>query len=329
MTVPVIRALVEQHPEVKVTVVSRPFFSHFFKDIPNVSFFAIDVKKRHKGFLGLLRLFNDLKDLKANYFADFHYVLRSRIISALFKLKGVSVASLDKGRNAKKALTREDNKVFAPVKTMFESHCDTLQRLGFKFDLTQPVFPSKPSLAKELYPYVDPTSKYKIGIAPFAQYDSKVYPLDLMQEVIDKLAEREDVQVFLFGGGEREVSLLNQLNRDNVNVVVMAGKVKLDIELNLIQQLDVMISMDSGNGHIAAMLGVNVVTLWGSTHPFAVFAPFNQPIEYSLTADRTAFPLLPTSVYGNKVVQGYEEVMRTIQPAVVCSKIEEIIKVRF
>ena len=34
MTVPVLRALVLQHPDVKVTVVSRPF-STFFDGIPN------------------------------------------------------------------------------------------------------------------------------------------------------------------------------------------------------------------------------------------------------------------------------------------------------
>ena len=44
MTVPVLRALVLQHPEVKITVLSREFFSPFFEGIPNVSFYAADVK---------------------------------------------------------------------------------------------------------------------------------------------------------------------------------------------------------------------------------------------------------------------------------------------
>ena len=61
MTVPVLRALVQQHPNVKVTIVSRPFFKPFFENIPNVAFFAFDEKHRHKGFLGLIRLFRDLK----------------------------------------------------------------------------------------------------------------------------------------------------------------------------------------------------------------------------------------------------------------------------
>jgi len=197
--------------------------------------------------------------------------------------------------------------------------------LGFSVNISHPQFPSKPQLSPELVQFVNEKTNYWIGIAPFAQYDSKVYPLDLMQQIIDELAENENITLFLFGGGEKEISLLNQLKRDNENVVVMAGKVKLDAELNLIQHLDVMLSMDSGNAHIAAMLGKKVVTLWGATHPYAGFAPFNQPVDYCITADRTKYPLLPTSVYGNKKVEGYQDAMRTINPKTVCNKLLEII----
>jgi ADP-heptose:LPS heptosyltransferase len=63
MTVPVIRAFVRQNPGVKISVVSRHFFKPFFNGIPNVDFFSVDVKVRHKGFFGLLRLYSDLKKL--------------------------------------------------------------------------------------------------------------------------------------------------------------------------------------------------------------------------------------------------------------------------
>ncbi len=325
MTVPVIRALIEQHPEVRVTVVSRPFFKPFFNGIDRLSFFAVDVKKRHKGFTGLLRLYSDLKKLNVDYFADFHNVMRSQVIRTLFGLGGTKVAALDKGREGKKELTRAENKVFKQLPTMFSNHQATLKKLGFSVNISHPQFPSIPQLSPELVQFVNEKTNYWIGIAPFAQYDSKVYPLDLMQQIIDELAENENITLFLFGGGEKEISLLNQLKRDNENVVVMAGKVKLDAELNLIQHLDVMLSMDSGNAHIAAMLGKKVVTLWGATHPYAGFAPFNQPVDYCITADRTKYPLLPTSVYGNKKVEGYQDAMRTINPKTVCNKLLEII----
>jgi ADP-heptose:LPS heptosyltransferase len=84
-----------------------------------------------------------------------------------------------------------------------------------------------------------------------------------------------------------------------------------------------MLSMDSGNSHIAAMLGVKVITLWGATHPYAGFKPFNQPDDFCLTSDRAQYPLLPTSIYGNKKVEGYEDVMRTILPTTIIEKIEK------
>ncbi len=326
MTVPVIRAMVAQSRSlgttVKITIVSRPFFKPFFDGIPNVDFFAVDVKERHKGFFGLLKLYSDLKKLNIDAVADLHNVLRSQIIRTLFSLSGKKVAATDKGRAEKKALTRAEKKVFQPVKTMVERHVETFKKLGFSVDLSLPNFPEKAILSEEILSVSGKKNNYNwIGIAPFAQYESKVYPLDLMQKVIDNLAENGNYKLFLFGGGKEETEKLNTLAKQRENIVVVAGKLKFNQELQLISNLDVMLSMDSGNAHIAAMLGVKVITLWGATHPFAGFAPFNQPLENCLTADRNQYPLLPTSVYGNKKVEGYEDVMRSISVESIVEKI--------
>ena len=86
-----------------------------------------------------------------------------------------------------------------------------------------------------------------------------------------------------------------------------------------------MLSMDSGNAHLAANYGVAVVTLWGATHPYAGFAPFNQPLENCLISDREKYPLLPTSVYGNIEVPGYKDAMRTITPKIAVDKIAQLL----
>lgn len=323
MTVPVLRALVSQYPEVKVTVVSRPFFKPFFEEIPNVNFFEIDLKQRHKGVLGLIRLYKDLKKLKIDAVADLHNVLRSKVIRTLFSLGGKKTAFVDKGRAAKKALTRSENKIFKPVKSMVERHLDVFNKLGFSLNLDNPVFPPKPNLTSEILNLTGEKKQSWIGIAPFAQYDSKVYPQDLMQQVIDKLAENPDYKIFLFGGGAKEIEILDQLAKGKENVITVAGKIKFDEELKLISNLDVMLSMDSGNSHIAAMLGVRVVTLWGATHPFAGFLAFNQSLETTLVSDREKYPLLPTSVYGNKKVEGYEDAMRSISAESVVEKVKQ------
>jgi ADP-heptose:LPS heptosyltransferase len=326
MTVPVLRAFAKQYPEVKITVISRPFFKPLFDGIPNLSFFAFDEKNRHKGFLGLLRLFNDLKPLQIDAFADLHNVLRSKVVRSLFALNGKKVAAVDKGRDEKKALTRSENKIFKPLTSMFERHVKVFSELGFPIDLSAPEFPSKQKLDSEVINLIGEKNKTWIGVAPFAQYDSKVYPLDLLQTVIDELDKNPDYKIFLFGGGNKEIEILNLLSKGKENVINIAGKIKFDQELRLIRHLDLMLSMDSGNAHIAAMLGTKTITLWGATHPFTGFSPFNQPFENAIVSDRNQFPKLPTSVYGNKKVEGYENAMRTISPETVVEKIKTALK---
>ncbi len=330
MTVPVIMALVHQHPQLKITVVSRIFFKPIFQNIPNVDFFPVYVHHEHKGFLGLFRLYKDLKSKGIIEIADLHNVLRSKVIRTLFAMRGTKTAYVDKGRAGKTALTRAENKIFKQLPTMFERHAKVFEQLGYPIDLSHPVFIKKQNLDLETIHLTGDIPKEEaakwIGIAPFAQYDSKVYPLDLMQQVIDKLAENATYKILLFGGGKKEIGLLDSLSNQRENVINCAGKINFKQELQLISNLDLMLSMDSGNAHIAAMFGVKVITLWGATHPFAGFSPFHQPLENTLGPDRNLFPKLPTSVYGNKKVEGYESAMRTILPATIIEKITTSLK---
>ena len=165
-----------------------------------------------------------------------------------------------------------------------------------------------------------------IGIAPFAQHKAKNYPLDLMEDVIKKLSEKNIGQILLFGGGKEQVTILSNFEKKYENVICIAGKISLENELILIANTDCMLSMDSGNAHFSAMFGVPTITLWGATHPYAGFYPFQQSMENALLPDLKKYPKIPTSIYGNKQVEGYEDAMRTILPETVIDRIETIIK---
>lgn len=325
MIVPVLRAFVKQYPEVKVTVVSRPFFEPLFIGIPNLNFYAIDLKHQHSGIGGLWKLYKTLKSQKIDAMADFHNVIRSKIVRFFFALNGVRTAAINKGRAEKATLTRLHSKTIQPLKTMFERHVDTLNQLGFALNLDSNPPYQKKKLPDEILTWAGEKNKRWIGIAPFAQYASKVYPEDLMQKVIDGLALNTNHQIFLFGGGAIECKKLKRFQQQHANVNVVVGVFHFEYELNLIQQLDLMISMDSGNGHLAAMYDVPVLSLWGATHPYAGFVPFGQPLSNSLIPNLEVFPWLPTSVYGNKIVPGYENAMRSIPPEKVIEKANELL----
>ena len=316
MVAVVVRALMAQHPSLKITVLSKSFLAPLFEEFPKVSFYAADTQGIHKGFRGIYRLYKELKPLGFDGIADLHNVLRSRLLSLFFF--GTKTFRLDKGRAEKKALTRLENKIFTPLKTSHERAADVFRKFELDLDLSQTTFPTLPPLSAALKTRIrfKVGMKY-IGIAPFAQHASKTYPLDLMKVVLLKLSKTPNVQLLLFGGGKEEVTVLNALEEKIPNVQCMAGKLKLKDELLLISHLNCMLSMDSGNGHFAALYGVPTVTLWGGTHPYAGFAPFQQTPENNLLPDLNKFPHIPYTVFGNKMLPGYENVMQTISPETV------------
>lgn len=326
MTVPVVQALVQQYPNIKVTVVSRFEYKPFFDGIPNLNFFEADFKGIHKGIFGLWKLFRQLRRLHIYAVADLHNVLRSKVITSLFSLKGKKTATTNKLRKERAALTSQKNKVLEPLPQVTQLHTEVLAQLGFPVDLSKLQFSEKKPLTEDIIAVTGAKTGKWIGIAPFAQHSGKVYPKDLMLNVINALAENTENKLFLFGGGRNEAKILKHYVAQRPNVIVIAGGLFiLRQELRLISNLDVMLSMDSANAHMAAMLGVKAVTLWGATHPYAGFGPFKQPFNYALIASRDQYPLLPTSVYGNKNVPGYEDAMRTISPENVVAKINEVL----
>ena len=221
---------------------------------------------------------------------------------------------LDKGRKAKKQLTRARQKILVPLVPQVHRYAQVFERLGLPISLDRHEFPPKPICPNTAALKPDQNRKW-VGVAPFAAHTGKQYPLDLMQKVVAFL--QQDYQVILFGYGREERAQLDVWAKAYKHVINATSVYDFDAELRLIAQLDLMISMDSANGHLAANYNVPVLSLWGATHPCLGFAPFGQANANSLTADRQQYPFLPTAVYGNKTRRGYEDAMRSIAPKTV------------
>ena len=324
MTVPVLRVVSKTYPEVQLTVLSRPVFKPLFENIPHVTFVGADVYGKHKG-TGLIRLANEIRKQGIDAVADLHNVIRSTVITGYLRSRGLKTATIDKGRKEKKALVRKKNKKFDQLKTTHQRYADVFTALGLPIDLSSHVFPKRLLLSPRLNSLIGQEPKKCIGIAPFAAFQSKTYPLESIKEVLVALDREDKYRIFLFGGGNKEVALLRELELEFHSVTNVAGTLTFEEELGLMSNLDLMVSMDSGNGHLAAMLGIPVITLWGVTHPYAGFAPFGQPEGNMLLADREKFPLIPTSVYGNKYPNGYEKAIASIPTQKVIQKIQELL----
>lgn len=300
MTVPVLYSLAKQYPDLQITIVSRSAFQPFFENLPaNISFMAADLYGKHKGLRGLYHLFLELYKMNFDAVADLHNVLRTFFLRTCFRVKGIHVEHIDKGRKEKKTLTRQKNKVCKPLLTTCERYAGVFKKLGLSFslDFTSIFETQKPDFSLFL-PYTSEINNHRwIGVAPFAKHMGKMYPLVKMEQVVSALSKEEDFHIFLFGGGKQEIETLSEWEKKYPQTTALAGKLKLNGELALISQLDVMISMDSANMHMASLTHTPVISIWGATHPWGGFMGWNQDEENAIQLD---MPCRPCSIFGHK-----------------------------
>ena len=310
MLVPVLRCLYAQNTNLTVTLVTRKRFVPIFKEFRALQIVTPDYANQHKGLKGLYRLYKELKQRKPHRIADIHKNLRTAVLRMFFKLSFTRIKAIKKGYAERKRLAHPSKKTMKPLTPQHYRYVEVFSRLGFPIDLDQHEFPPKPALPKSMVDIDLPADRKWIGIAPFAAHLGKVYPLDLMQKVVGYLQQQHSV--FLFGHGPKETDQINIWAKAYPHVVSQALELPFSDQLDLIANLDVMLSMDSANGHLAANYNVPVVTLWGMTHPFLGFSPFGQ--NNHLLVDRESFPKIPTSAYGKLIPKGYKDAMRTISP---------------
>jgi len=328
MLYPVLKTLTETHPDVEVEVVSRPFFEPVFRYLLRVRFRAADVEGRYKGIAGLRRLYEELHRAGPDAVADLHDVLRTKFLRFLFRMGGIPVYTIDKGRMEKRRLIRQPLAKARPLRSTHERYADVFRRMGLPLDLSD-FRPELPPLNRQVELFLAPFAEVPVlGIAPLAKHPGKQYPLGGMKEVIRQVTEAlPQVHIFLFGAPD-EKKLLDYLVTEPSRVFNLAGMFPFDEELQIISRLKMMLAMDSGNGHLAANYGVPVITVWGITHPYAGFSPFGQDETYRILPDTEKFPMLPCSVYGNKICRGYEKIWDDVLPEHISAKVVEKFKER-
>ena len=322
--VPVIDSLARQYPENHYTMVSQSFLQPLFEHCPeNVRFIGVDLYNDYKGVPGMFRLYRELMKQKFDAVADLHDVLRTKLLRIFFLCSGLKVRHINKGRKDKRMLTGEKNKIFRQLKPTTERYADVFRALGQ--NPAPPDFRSVFGTSRGGFGRIEPLTGKKtgvwIGVAPFAKHEGKIFPLDRMEQVVAHFAGKPDTTVFLFGGGASEKAVLEEWRMKYPQTVLVAGKLKLSDELILMSHLDVMLSMDSANMHLASLTATPVVSVWGATHPYSGFYGYSQSPENAVQVELSC---RPCSVYGSKpCYRNNTECMRKITPQMVIEKLEK------
>lgn len=328
MTIPTVYNACRANPDKKFFFLTRHHPSALFINAPeNLTVIGVDLDN-YKGPAGLWRLAASLKTRYGiDYFIDLHDVLRTKLLRIFLGLRGVGYRYINKGRVAKKRLTRSQNKVLVPLKPTTERYDDTFRRAGIAlYDSFRSIFDAQPDGKGDTKDFETVTSPKQPGeiwmaVAPFAKHKGKIYPLDLLEKVIAHFDEGGNRKIFIFGFGDKEKEAIASLAVKYPSVINMAeANLGMAAELSLLSHCDVMLSMDSANMHLASLVGLRTVSIWGATHPYTGFLGRGQNPDDTVQLDMTC---RPCSVFGDKpCFRGDWHCLRGISPQIIVQKLQ-------
>jgi len=325
MAIPVLYPVCKAHPDTRFIMLTKKWPASMFHDRPaNLKVVDFDVKENHSGFFGLLKLASQMHKLyDIDAVADLHNVTGTRIIDAFMQLHGAKIARLDRENSKRKALVNHKTK--DPVTPIHQRYRDVFNKLGFETPITftrlyegrdWPVSPIV--LPKE-------QGQRWIAISPFSSHRQKAYPLELMEKVIAELVKHENYWIFLMGGGKAEKIALRPIVRKYKNVISMAEvKHKFIDEYALLGRCDLMLTMESANMHLASLVGLQAMTVWGPTSPACGYLGYNQADEDDIQLDMDC---RPCSITGDKPCRfGDFRCLKNIPPEYIAQHIIEAVE---
>lgn len=327
MAVPVVYSACRCYPGRRFVVLTRPSMVSIFAHRPdNLEVLGIDLQHKYSGLGGLRHLATELGEkYSPDIYVDLQATTRTRLLGLLLRITAKTICSrIGSDKLHRRELTRSTNKVMLPVQGIRDRYADAFARAGLpveeRFDDLYDGHATAPADAYAAITKPKPAGMRWLGIAPFAAHKAKVYPPELMKQVLDKLARTPDLRIFLLGGAGDEAATLEAWAAEYPNVTCLAGQhYGFGAETALFNHLDCMLTMDSCNMQLAAISGTTTLSIWGATHPFCGISPWRQTEENTIQVPITC---RPCSATGERAcARGDLMCLRAIRPDTVVDRV--------
>ena len=313
MTIPVLYPVCKANPDTRFIMLTKKWPASMFHDRPaNLKVVDFDVNENHSGLFGLIKLaakMHKLYDIDA--VADLHNVTGTWIIDAYLRSRGAQIARLDREKSKRRALVRHRSD--EPVTPIHDRYRNVFKELGFETpDTFSYLYDGREWPTSPIVPHKEEGQRW-IAISPFSSHPHKTYPLEQMEQVIAQLSKHENYWIFLMGGGKQEKIALRTIARNYKRVISMAEvKHKFIDEYALLGRCDLMLTMESANMHLASLVDLQAMTVWGPTSPACGYLGYNQVVEDDIFLD---MPCRPCSISGDKQCRyGDYRCLKNIKP---------------
>jgi len=283
LALPALSALHESFPDAKLSWLIRPEFAPLLKNNPSLTdIIFFDRKFLGKAwfhpcaFASLLSLIRRLRRSSFDAVIDLQGLFRTASLAWLSGCK----------KRFGMANVRELAHIFYTHKVPQNRDCIHLvdyylkivQTAGASKTQVQFVLPQDPaatdSISRLLTSHGISTGNYVV-LVPSSAHSDKCWPIERFAALADKISSRFGLSVVATGTAPEKGVVERLKNLSRVPIVNFAGATSLSELMALLKAARLVVSNDTGPGHIAAALGAPLVLIFGRSNPARV-APYGR-----------------------------------------------------
>ncbi|MDA3793502.1 MAG: lipopolysaccharide heptosyltransferase II [Elusimicrobia bacterium] len=313
LTLPLAKTLKECSDIGNVTVVCRPEVKAVFRFSSSVDKIIVyDKKGKDKGLAGALRIIKKLKSKKFDTAFLPQRSFRSGLMAFLSRIPeriGFNRGGAAFFLTSKCKYNWKKHEVERLLDIAGLAGCVNKKR---SFDLLPASLPAQNLSLKYREIFNKGDKKKIVGIAPQSKWPTKCWPEERYKELAKSIKEKAKVVIFGVEKEEWPEGVINLTAGTSVKELIAA-----------INEIDILVSNDSGIMHIAAALGKPVIVIYGATVPDLGFTPYgNESVII-----QTELECRPCGLHGPKKCRlGHFKCMKNIKTSTVREALYEKIR---
>jgi len=284
LALPALTALRKSFPDAAISWLIRPDFAPLLKNHPHLTDVIIFDREllgkawfHPHAFYSLVSLIRRLRRGKFDAVIDLQGLFRTASLAWLSGCK----------KRFGMADTRELAHIFYTHKVDRDASCihlvdyylKIIQTIAASETQVRFVFPRDPVAAGSINSLLTSCAvkpdNYAVFI-PGSAHSDKCWPTQRFAVLADRIASQFQLSIVAAGTASERDIVESIKNQANVPIADLAGQTSLSGLIALLKAARLVVSNDTGPGHIAAALGVPLVMIFGRSNPARV-APYSRP----------------------------------------------------
>jgi len=261
-TVPVIRAIQDHRPDIRITWIIGKLEHKLLSNLDNVEFIVFD---KRGGWSAVSGLRKELRDRRFDALFHMQVAARANLLSKMIRAPLRLGWDRARSRDFHHHFTRQQV-ASVPFQHQVDGFLEFARAIGIDVDTPRWSIPVAEEAATWAGEQIDPAAKVLL-ISPCSSHELRNWRPEYYAKAADYAVAELGMQVVLSGGpAELEMRVGKEIEAAmKTPCLNLVGKDTLEQSKALLKRADLVISPDSGPAHIASALGTPVIGLYAAT----------------------------------------------------------------